>query len=221
MRGCKNINCGIPNVESHEDCCKMNWNEGFMDVYLVRHTMPDVKSGLCYGLSDVGLANSFNLEWEALRPKLEHLANPLVFSSPLQRCLKLAQKTVEHFNFEQVETDPRLQELNFGDWELKAWQDIPQGILGEWTDEHVKQAPPNGESYVDLHRRACAFLAGLVEYQEAEQVLVFTHAGVIRALVAEVLGAPLREASRVEVNYGSVTHIAIVDGVTRLDFVNR
>lgn len=192
-----------------------------MDVYLVRHTMPEVVSGVCYGQSDLGLADSFNIEWQVLRSKLQHLEDPLVLSSPLQRCLKLAQKTVEYFNFTQVETDARLLELNFGDWELKSWQDIPQGIVGEWTDEHVKQAPPNGESYIDLHKRACAFLAGLVERKKAEQVLAFTHAGVIRALVTEALGVPLREASRIEVNYGSVTHIAINDGVTRLGFVNR
>jgi len=52
-------------------------------------------------------------------------------------------------------------------------------------------------------------------------VLVFTHAGVIRALVSEALSVPLREASRIELSYGSVTHIALDAGVTRLGFVNR
>ena len=192
-----------------------------MDVYLVRHTTPDVAIGVCYGQADVGLADSFDIEWSLLKPKLEHLTGPLVFSSPLQRCAQLAQRAVNDFNFSSPLTDARLLELNFGDWELKPWQDIPQGIAGEWTDEHVKQAPPNGESYADLHRRAKEFLYDLAMHQNIKQALVFTHAGVIRALVAEALKAPLREASRVEVNYGSVTHIALEAGVTRLEFVNR
>jgi alpha-ribazole phosphatase len=128
---------------------------------------------------------------------------------------------VDHFNYPSLLTDLRLLELDFGDWELKPWQDIPQGIVGEWTDEHVKQATPNGESYTDLYLRARAFLADLVKDKNNKQVLIFTHAGVIRALVAEVLNLPLREASRVEVNYGSVTRITIDAGVTRLEFVNR
>ena len=195
--------------------------DSLMDVYLVRHTTPDVAVGVCYGQADVGLADSFDAEWLALSPKIEHLVNPLVFSSPLQRCAKLAQRTVDHFNFSSPLIDARLLELDFGDWELKSWRDIPQGIVGEWTDEHVKQAPPNGESYVALHHRAKAFLYDLAKYQNNQQALVFTHAGVIRALVAEALNVPLREASKLGVGYGSVTHIAVVAGVTRLEFVNR
>ncbi|MCF8186698.1 MAG: alpha-ribazole phosphatase [Sulfuritalea sp.] len=192
-----------------------------MDVYLVRHTKPNVTAGVCYGQTDVGLAESFDTEWSMLKPKLEHLTSPVIFSSPLKRCAQLAQRAVNDFNFSSPLTDARLLELNFGDWELKSWQDIPQGIAGEWTDEHVMQAPPNGESYVDLHRRAKEFLYDLAMYQNIKQALVFTHAGVIRALVTEALKVPLKEASRVEVNYGSVTHIALEAGVTRLEFVNR
>ncbi len=192
-----------------------------MDVYLVRHTTPDVDSVVCYGQADVGLAETFDMEWSMLMPKLAHLVNPLVFSSPLQRCAKLAKMAVDHFNFSSPHTDARLLELNFGDWELTAWGDIPQGIVGEWSDEHVNQAPPNGESYADLHIRAKAFLADLATDKNNKQALIFTHAGVIRALVAEALNVPLREASRVKVNYGSVTHIVADAGVTRLEFVNR
>lgn len=192
-----------------------------MDIYLVRHTTPEIESGVCYGQADVPLADSFENEWLLLKPKLEHLANPVIFSSPLQRCFSLAQKSAEHFRFSIPLKDHRLMELNFGDWELKFWQDIPQGIVGEWTDEHVKEAPPNGESYVDLHQRAVAFLFEMAMHYQDNQVLAFTHAGVIRALVAEALNIPLREASRVEVDYGSVTHIAINAGVTRVVFVNR
>jgi alpha-ribazole phosphatase len=192
-----------------------------MDVYLVRHTKPDVAVGVCYGQADIGLADSFENEWSMLKIKLEHLESPLVFSSPLQRCARLAERATNDFNLPSPLTDARLLELNFGDWELKSWQDIPQGIAGEWTDEHVKQAPPNGESYADLHRRAKEFLYDLAMHQNIQQALVFTHAGVIRALVAEALKVPLREASRVEVSYGSVTHITLDAGVTRLGFVNR
>jgi alpha-ribazole phosphatase len=191
-----------------------------MDVYLVRHTTPDVELGICYGQADVGLAVSFDAEWALLKAKLAHLVTPLVFSSPLQRCSMLAQRAVDHFNFSSPLIDTRLRELNFGDWELKYWRDIPQGVVREWTDEHLEKAPPNGESYVDLHLRAKAFFYDLAKQQTNQQALVFTHAGVIRALVAEALKMPLREASGVEVNYGSVTHIELHAGVTRLGFVN-
>ena len=56
-----------------------------MDVYLVRHTAPNVLSDICYGQADVELGSSFNDEFNLLNPKLTHLTDPLVFSSPLQR----------------------------------------------------------------------------------------------------------------------------------------
>lgn len=191
-----------------------------MNIYLVRHTLPEVAAGICYGRTDLDVASSFEHELLLLKAKLGHLERPLVFSSSLQRCLKLATNIAEHFGIEKVQTDARLLELDFGDWELQKWADIPQGIVAEWTDEHIRQAPPNGESYWDLSQRAKQFLVYLKEGHQPDDVLVFTHAGVIRALVSDILEKPLTEAVNIAVDYGSVTHIVLENGVTRLEFLN-
>ena len=190
-----------------------------MNIYLIRHTLPDVLPGICYGHADLGLADSFATELQSLQAKLAHITNPVLVSSPLRRCFILAESLAQHFDIPAVNKDERLMELNFGDWELKSWADIPQGVVNEWSDAHIKQAPPNGESYVDLHARAKAFFEELVSSQH-EHVLVFTHAGVIRALVAEISGMPLTAAADIEVDYGSVTHVVVENGVTRLERIN-
>jgi Histidine phosphatase superfamily (branch 1) len=78
-----------------------------MDIYLVRHTKTDTVKGLCYGQSDVALADSFSDEVLQLQHKLPELNDGYkVFSSPLTRCLQLA----EQFS-ETVTTDDRLLEL--------------------------------------------------------------------------------------------------------------
>jgi alpha-ribazole phosphatase len=190
-----------------------------MNIYLIRHTLPDVLPGICYGHADLGVADSFATELQTLQAKLAHITNPVLVSSPLRRCFILAESLAQHFDISAVNKDERLMELNFGDWELKSWADIPQGVVNEWSDAHIKQAPPNGESYVDLHARAKAFFEELVSSQH-EHVLVFTHAGVIRALVAEISGMPLTAAADIEVDYGSVTHVVVENGVTRLERIN-
>lgn len=190
-----------------------------MNIYLIRHTLPDVLPGICYGHADLGVADSFATELQTLQAKLAHITNPVLVSSPLRRCFILAESLAQHFDIPAVNKDERLMELNFGDWELKSWADIPQGVVNEWSDAHIKQAPPNGESYVDLHARAKAFFEELVSSQH-EHVLVFTHAGVIRALVAEISGMPLTAAADIEVDYGSVTHVVVENGVTRLERIN-
>ena len=190
-----------------------------MNIYLIRHTLPNVLPGICYGQADLELADSFAAELQSIQAKLAHITSPVLVSSPLRRCSILAESLAQHFDTPVVNKDVRLMELNFGDWELKRWADIPQGVLSEWSDTHIRQAPPNGESYVELHARVKEFFVELTSKQH-EHVLVFTHAGVIRALVAEISGMPLTAAANIQVDYGSVTHVVVENGVTRLERVN-
>ena len=192
-----------------------------MDLYLIRHTRPQVLDGVCYGHADIDVAPSFNEDFEILKNKLNAIKPAGILSSPLQRCLKLADATATHLNSATVTQDSRLMELNFGDWELQPWSDIPQGIVGEWTEAHIRHTPPNGESYQDLHLRAKSFLEEVSEKHKDEAVIAFTHAGVIRALVAEALNLPLIHAVRLQIDYGSVSKIVIKDNVSQIGFVNR
>lgn len=192
-----------------------------MELYLVRHTKPQVLDGLCYGQADIDVAESFYEEFDRLQFKLNHLKHARVFSSPLQRCLKLADASAAILNGKDVIQDHRLMELNFGDWELTPWSEIPQGIVGKWTEAHIRHAPPNGESYQDLYLRSKNFLDEVSTKYKGEAMLAFTHAGVIRALVAEALNLPLTHAVKLEIDYGSVTKIILEDDIYRIGFVNR
>lgn len=191
-----------------------------MEIYLIRHTTPDVLPGTCYGQSDVDVAASFMDEFSALCPKLQHLKEPVIYSSPLQRCVKLAESVAAIFHPQQsVQHDTRLMELNFGAWEMQAWNDIPRGLVDVWAEDHVRHVPPEGESYLQLAERAQSFLADL---QHAEQpVLVFTHAGVIRALTGHALGLPLVHTFKLQVDYASVSKIVIEGQLSSVGFVNR
>lgn len=191
-----------------------------MDLYLVRHTQPDVELGVCYGHADLDVASSFEEEFKELQPKLAHLKNVSIFSSPLKRCLKLAHQIQVNLDALPVTVDRRLIELNFGEWELKPWTDIPQGILDEWTDTHIQQRPPNGESYFELHLRTKEFFEEMQRVHSTQNLLVFTHAGVIRALLTEALNLPLTHAVKLQIDYGSVSKITFNEGILGVEFVN-
>ncbi len=83
-----------------------------MDLYLIRHTRPQVLDGVCYGHADIDVAPSFNEDFEILKNKLNAIKPAGIFSSPLQRCLKLADATATHLNSATVTQDSRLMELN-------------------------------------------------------------------------------------------------------------
>lgn len=189
-----------------------------MDIYLIRHTKTDTPKGLCYGQSDVALAKSFIEEAHQLQQKLPKLkSNSLVFSSPLTRCVKLAEWLSDN-----VITDARLLELDFGDWENRHFDNIDSDALQQWTDNFVDFAPPNGESFIDLSQRAGYFWQDVVPGMQPapEQIAIITHAGVIRALLAHILKLPPANAFQFRVNLGSVHKLQHVDNYTYINYIN-
>lgn len=86
-----------------------------MNIYLIRHTSVDVPKGLCYGQSDVPLRPTFEIEAAVTKAKIESIHFDMAYTSPLSRCTRLAQ----YCGFGDAIRDPRILELNFGDWEMQ------------------------------------------------------------------------------------------------------
>lgn len=161
-----------------------------MEIYLIRHTTPHIEKGICYGQSDVPLANSFENEWQALKDKLP-IAADVIFSSPLSRCMVLASKLGVHYDVPVIQND-RLKELNFGDWEMKQWNNIDQKILHEWMDNYLNVKCPGGESYQDLAERVQLFLTNL-KTEGHSKVIIVTHHGAMKAMHSILKNVDLKE----------------------------
>ena len=109
-----------------------------MELYLIRHPRPDVAPGTCYGQTDLGLAESPRVVAERLRPLLP--ADYALYTSPLRRARLLA----EALGSPQV--DARLQEIHFGEWEGRSFDEIGKAALDAWSAAPLDFAPPGGES---------------------------------------------------------------------------
>jgi alpha-ribazole phosphatase len=188
-----------------------------VDIYLIRHTKTATPAGLCYGRTNVGLAHSFPDDRQQLLDKLPLFSeNSLVYTSPLSRCLILAQS----LGYPVIEDD-RLLEIDFGAWENQQFADINPEHLKIWTANFVTTSPPNGESFNDLCQRVGHFWDELLLTSKLEPILMIVHAGVIRALLAHVLQLPPANAFQFAVDYGSVHKLRVVDGYTYVDYVNK
>ena len=147
-------------------------------VFAIRHGVPDVAAGLCYGNTDLALvpgANDAVLTQHAALLAQAEAENWPVFSSPLQRCASLAAQIRPDF-----QTDPRLREWDFGDWEMCAWDTVPRAELDEWAADPVYYRPGGKESLMMIVQRLHSFLTELPDSDMP--VLLITHAGVIRLL---------------------------------------
>ena len=170
------------------------------------------------------LADSFLEEVQQIKNQLPNFTETvLIITSPLQRCLQLAQQL--SFNQDNcIIVDKRLLELNFGEWEMQKWQEIDSHLLQEWMNDYVHLAPPQGESYQALLIRCQAFWKYLLKLPFSN-VLVITHAGVIRALIAHLLEIPLKNAFAIQIDYGSVSKIKYHQDATTnwitIEYLNR
>lgn len=148
-----------------------------MEIYLIRHTKVNVEPGICYGQKDVELAESYPEELEAVKENLKGIEFDLVISSPLSRAKKLATAIFG----EKVVEDPRLMELNFGDWEGKVWDEIKDPLFPAWMDDFVNKKCSNGESFVMLCDRVLEFW-NEIKSKDCNNIAIFTHGGVIRTI---------------------------------------
>lgn len=198
-----------------------------MEIILVRHTTPlsydkagSVSKGICYGQTDLDLTDGFEVEREAVLSKILDLKptekQAVIYSSPLMRCSKLA-----HFLSEKLESvvhlEAQLKELNFGSWENRAWNDLPQDDLMLWMNDFVTAIPPDGESFEALNERVLDFLKSL-QMLDNQCVILVTHAGVMRALMAHAEDLPLAKAFDIKLDYGAVCSIDLANTNNVLSF---
>lgn len=164
-----------------------------MRLWLVRHAQPLIASGICYGRKDVLADESATAECARMLATMLPQATRVI-SSPLQRCERLAH-TLSGLRADLTyKTDPRLQEMDFGSWEGRSWQDVGPAELQVWTDGFAHHCVGgNGESTLQVMARVAA---AFDELQGEPDTLWITHAGVIRA--AELIARGQRQITRAE-----------------------
>ncbi|MDN4493261.1 histidine phosphatase family protein [Ureibacillus aquaedulcis] len=106
--------------------------------------------------------------------------NPgVVYGSDLKRCIETA-----HLYFPQATylPDRNLRELNFGDFEMKTYEELRNlSLYRRWIDDPKTTTPPNGESYDDFEQRVLRSFFHIVSQNDESTFVV--HGGVIRVLL--------------------------------------
>ncbi|NLS12933.1 alpha-ribazole phosphatase [Vibrio sp. SM6] len=180
------------------------------DIYLVRHGKVQGASAL-YGRTDVAVADE---EQQRLLHRLNqrNLAVNGVFSSPLSRCYNLAMHyAMKHHWDLNVLAD--FQEIDFGILDGVAFDRMEekQPWFDVFSRDPVTTQIPQGESLSQFHQRVTTQWQALIERNESS-LLVVTHGGVIRLLVAHALGMDWRNPGwfhNLALGYGTLTHIRL------------
>ena len=152
-----------------------------MRIYLTRHGQTDLnKQKLMQGLTDEPLNEEGIKQAESVKEKLKDIHFDAVYASPLKRAKKTAS-IISGVPEEEIITDERIIEVNFGDYELRNYGRLGFKMTLYWLWPEVIKAPKTVEPVKSMVERSSSFLKEL-ESKNYENVLVVCHGGIIRAL---------------------------------------
>lgn len=149
--------------------------------------------------------------------------NPLwqkIITSDLQRCRCFAEHLAEKHS-SQLEITPQFRELNFGDWDGELLDDLYNGISANQLSQFIQSpstiTPPNGETYAIFKKRVLTAWQQLMSELmsgENEHYLLITHGGVIKTILADILGITENHLLNIEVPYACLSRVTYYQGCT-------
>lgn len=143
-----------------------------------------------------------------------------VVSSPVQRAVETAAPIAAALDL-AVQVDPGVIEIDCGEWTevtFEALRDRP--AWRRWNRFRSSATIPGGESMLAVQVRTVAALERLRASHGATEVVVVSHADVVKAALLHAMGAPLDHMGRLEVDPGSRSVIAWGDEMARVLAMN-
>jgi broad specificity phosphatase PhoE len=108
-----------------------------------------------------------------------------------------------------------LREIDFGVFEGRTFDEIAAShpdVYAEWMREPTSVRFPGGESFVGLSERATREITRIRREHEGGSVSVVTHGGVIRAVLAEILGVVGPTIFRIDQSWGGISRVEWAGG---------
>ncbi len=144
-----------------------------------------------------------------------------IFSSPLERTMETAAPLAQA-NRLAVQPAPGWIEADYGAWQGQSFKHLRR--LKLWKLVHEKPSAvrfPGGESILEIHQRVVKEVGEIYgKLGKKEVVAVFSHGDVLRIAVTYLLGMPLDEFHRLQIDTGSVTVLTLSDQKPRLHHIN-
>jgi len=190
---------------------------------LVRHAEVETRYHKIFGGTiDMNLSPRGLEQAEILAKFLQRKKFNAIYASPMRR----VQQTLAPFlnNGAPPQTILKdLREVNFGDWTGLNWEQVCEKfnlLTHEWLDHIERGVAPNGESGPQFRARVEPCLREIIKNHPAETVGIFCHGGVIRMILAILLEIPLPKTNMFEVEYASVTQIALHPAHAEIELLN-
>lgn len=175
---------------------------------LLRHGETELSGGFRGSLDDALTERGWREMWAATQPAQSWT---MIISSPLRRCADFARELADAQQLPWVQLDG-LRELHFGDWEGRTASDLMEQHaedLGRFWSDPYGFTPPGGEPVSDFSERVLEAVEHVRSRYAGQHLLVVTHGGVMRLLLARARGLPRADMLQVEVAHGQLSRLQI------------
>ena len=174
------------------------------------------------GWIDMNLSPNGRRQAKILADYLRRKPLDAIYASPMKRVQQTLAPTLKLNGHSQVILDG-LREIDFGDWTGLGWREVEERFKfqsHQWLDQIEHHGVPNGESGRMFRTRVEPCLNQIIKSHPGKSVAVFCHGGVIRMMLAILLKLPLPKTNHFEIEYASVTQVALHEHMAEIELLN-
>lgn len=194
-----------------------------MKLWLVRHGQTHANlAGVYSGISETGLTELGVSQATSVGTMLRAVPFDRVLCSERGRARHSTQLILQQPL--PVITEPRLNEMNFGDWEMQHHRDIQLADAenyAAWCRDWQNVIPTNGEGFQFFAARVKSFKDSLNSAPLHDNVLIVSHQGVLSLLIALLLEMPAASLWHFMIEQGAWSMIEINEQFATLKTLNN
>lgn len=115
-----------------------------------------------------------------------------------------------------------MAEVDFGLWTGCSFDDLDADPAWQaWNNSRGNARVPGGENMTEVQNRAWHWLEAVARRFDDALIAVVSHCDVIRAVIARVLGLPVDNLLRFDVDTASISRIVVGDWGARVVSLNE
>jgi alpha-ribazole phosphatase len=179
-------------------------------LYLVRHgQVVGHEEGRFNGHTDVDLSDQGREQLEQVARYLETEEIHHLYCSDLKRSVAGAEIIARGRNLIPVALK-ELREMNLGIFDGLTFREVEERfktVFKEWRKDFLHYRLPQGECLLDIHQRVCKTLEEILKDKRGRTIAIVAHGGVNRVILSHALGMDLKNAFRLEQDYGCLNVI--------------
>lgn len=192
-----------------------------LEIILVRHGQTDWnRDRRVMGARPIPLNTQGKREITQMAQLLSDVEFEIIYTSPLMRAFQTS-RILSRGRSVKVEKVPEIQEIDYGEWVGRTFEDISKEKMFKTYYASPKEAQaPGGEKMTEVIKRGVSFIETLKKKHKDGRVVVVSHADVIKSILIHYMDLDLNDLHKFRVDNGSVSLLFFDGESTRVLSIN-